>query len=351
MGIDVDDVKIQIDKSLQCLMKSCHQCAKNHPLVLGVMILFIVLLDFGNMKKFKKDDARSSATSSQNSKHSSIVEADKSDHRFSKGDNEESFGEENLVSEATLKNDLIHGSSIGEMPMKIEEEKNVGDTSFDAVATREVERSEASVPGISQLDGREANSGQAHKFMGDISESDAEFQEDDDEAEPQKEMNKAVQWTEDGQKNLMDLGSSEIERNRRLESLIAKRRARKLLGMQPQRNIMNFNDNEHQVTSIVTARSVDAADSQPGLAPLVSLPARNPFDLPCDPYEEKPVLLQIWRSLQNCSPPLLSTLLFTKLLILQPKYEPHVTIDFMRNKFTIRNPIECRRRPSASIMQ
>ncbi|GAB4860022.1 hypothetical protein Ancab_011503 [Ancistrocladus abbreviatus] len=234
---------------------------QNSSLVLGVMILFIVLytffsssfeilfysspfaicaafyiggrLDFGNMKKVKKDDVRSSATSSQNSKHSSIVEAHKSDHRFSKGDNEESFGEEKMVSEATLKNDLIRGSSIGEMPMKIEEKKNVGDTSFDAVATREVERSEASVPGISQLDGREANSGQAQKFMDDISESDAECQEDDDEAEPQKEMNKAVQWTEDGQRNLMDLGSSGMERNTRLESLIAKRRARKLLGMQP----------------------------------------------------------------------------------------------------------------------
>ncbi|GAB4860016.1 hypothetical protein Ancab_011490 [Ancistrocladus abbreviatus] len=173
MGINADDVKILIHKRLQCLMKSCHQCAKNHPLVLGVMILFIVLytffsssfeilfysfpfaicaafyiggtLDFGNMKKVKKDDLQE----------------------------------------------------------KLKDQK-------------------ASVPGISQLDGREANSGQAHKFMGDISESAAECQEDDDEGEPQKEMNKAVQWTQDDQRNLMDLGSSEIERNRRLESLIAK---------------------------------------------------------------------------------------------------------------------------------
>ncbi|GAB4860009.1 hypothetical protein Ancab_011485 [Ancistrocladus abbreviatus] len=235
MGINADDVKILIHKSLQCLMKSCHQCAKNHPLVLGVMILFSVLytffsssfeilfysspfaicaafyiggtLDFGNMKKVKKDDVRSSATSSQNSKHSSIIEDHKSDHRFSQGDNEESFRE------ATLKNDLIHGSSIGEMPMKIEEEKNLQEKLKDQ---------KASVPGISQLDGWEANSGQAHKFMGDISESAAECQEDDDEGESQKEMNKAVQWTGDDQRNLMDLGSSEIERNRRLESLIAK---------------------------------------------------------------------------------------------------------------------------------
>ncbi|GAB4860041.1 hypothetical protein Ancab_011519 [Ancistrocladus abbreviatus] len=195
-----------------------------------------------------------------------------------------------MVSEAVLKNDLIHGSLIGEMLMKIEEEKHVGDTSFDAAATREVERSEASVPGISRLDGRERNSGQAHKFMGDISESDAECQEDDDEDEPQEEMNKAVQWTEDDQRNLIDLGSSEIERNKRLESLIAKRRARKLLSMQPRRNLMDFNDNERQVTSIVTARSVDDADGQPGSAPSVLLPARNPFDLPYDPHEEKPVL-------------------------------------------------------------
>ncbi|GAB4860032.1 hypothetical protein Ancab_011511, partial [Ancistrocladus abbreviatus] len=235
-----------------------------------------------------------------------------------------------------------------EMPMKIEEEKYVGNISFDAVATREVERSEASVPRISQLDGREANLGQPHKFMGDTGQSDAECQEDDDEAKPQKEMNKAAQWAEDDQRNPMDIGSSEIERNRRLESLIAKRRARKLLSVRPGRNLMDFNDNEHQVTSIVTARSVGNADGQPGLAPSVLLPARNPFDLPCDPHEQKPVLLQIWKSIQNCSPPfhclhyyLLSSSFFN--LNVNPitlNLLNHVTIYLMQKKIHYKEPYQ-----------
>ncbi|GAB4824501.1 hypothetical protein Ancab_007377 [Ancistrocladus abbreviatus] len=316
MGIDTDDLKILVHRTLQFLMKSCHQCAKNHPLVFSIVLLFVILyiffpslfsilfysspfvicaafylggrLGFGNIQNLKKDDSRTSAVSS--------VEAHKSDQRPRKDDNEEGFEKQKVVSEATLRNDLVHRSLICEMPMKIREEKSVDfdstksvSTSFDAVATREVER-EASIPGTSQLNGMDQNSKPSQKFISDISESDAECQEDDDDDEPQEETNKAVQWTEDDQRNLIDLGSSEIERNRRLESLIAKRRARKLLTMQPRRNLMDFGDNYVQVASIIAARPVDNPDGQPGSAPSVLLPARSPFDLPYDPHEEKPVL-------------------------------------------------------------
>ncbi|KAH0453027.1 hypothetical protein IEQ34_017351 [Dendrobium chrysotoxum] len=58
-------------------------------------------------------------------------------------------------------------------------------------------------------------------------ETENQADEEDEEAQEEKDNNEAVvKWTADDQKNLMDLGSSELERNQRLENLIAKRRAR-----------------------------------------------------------------------------------------------------------------------------
>ncbi|KAJ4971894.1 hypothetical protein NE237_004993 [Protea cynaroides] len=115
---------------------------------------------------------------------------------------------------------------------------------------------------------------------------------------------KPVECTENDEKNLMDLGSSELERNRRLESLIAKRRARKLLRMAGQKDLIliDFNKLEFpQIPAVTTKRndnlaqpynSDDASESPiPCSAPSVLLPTRNPFDLPYDPFEEKPNLM------------------------------------------------------------
>lgn len=52
--------------------------------------------------------------------------------------------------------------------------------------------------------------------------------------------NKAMEWTTDDQKNLMDLGTPEIERNKRLESLIASQKARKLFSLQVRRTLRNM---------------------------------------------------------------------------------------------------------------
>ena len=74
-----------------------------------------------------------------------------------------------------------------------------------------------------------------HKFIdghgSELEAESAEEAEDEDEDEGDEYGYKVVEWTEDDQKNLMDLGTSELEMNRRLESLIAKRRARKLIKM------------------------------------------------------------------------------------------------------------------------
>ncbi|CAH8389676.1 unnamed protein product [Eruca vesicaria subsp. sativa] len=113
--------------------------------------------------------------------------------------------------------------------------------------------------------------------------------------EEEKETNTVVvAWTEDDQKNLMDLGTSEIERNKRLENLITRRRSRRLFLLAAERGLMDM-----EVPRICIGRNYYGFDREnyetdgvimPGSAPSVMLPRRNPFDLPYDPQEERPNL-------------------------------------------------------------
>lgn len=105
--------------------------------------------------------------------------------------------------------------------------------------------------------------------------------------------NKGVQWKDEDQKNLMDLGLSEIERTKRLESLMARRRARKMLSLQVRRSLMNIGCKETYppVSSILIPKhkeSTNQISPTPGSAPSILGPNRNPFDLPYDQHEEKP---------------------------------------------------------------
>ncbi|OWM73139.1 hypothetical protein CDL15_Pgr001253 [Punica granatum] len=106
--------------------------------------------------------------------------------------------------------------------------------------------------------------------------------------------------SENGHKNLMDLGTSELERNQRLENLIARRRARRMMA---EKNLIDFDGSDlpFNVPSIATTRRnpFDGPDDSysdmglppiPGSAPSILLLRRNPFDLPYEPNEEKPDL-------------------------------------------------------------
>ncbi|KAL5748027.1 hypothetical protein ACOSQ2_025324 [Xanthoceras sorbifolium] len=137
--------------------------------------------------------------------------------------------------------------------------------------------------------------------VGEAEVESSEGEDDDDEEEAQRDGNKAVEWTEDDQQNLMDLGDSELERNKRLESLIAKRKARKFFKMAIEKKLMESgNASAISIPPIFTLRnnllnvipnSLDESLPMPGSAPSVLLPTRNPFDLPYDPFEEKPNLM------------------------------------------------------------
>ncbi|XP_022978065.1 uncharacterized protein LOC111478159 isoform X2 [Cucurbita maxima] len=139
-----------------------------------------------------------------------------------------------------------------------------------------------------------------------VVEDDEDDEDDDDEGmqeEKEDESKSAIKWTEDDQKNLMDLGSLELERNQRLENLIARRRARNNLRMLAGMNLLDLDgfDLPGNVPPISTTRRnpfdlpYDSYNNMglppiPGSAPSILLPRRNPFDLPYDPNEEKPDL-------------------------------------------------------------
>lgn len=178
---------------------------------------------------------------------------------------------------------------------------------------------EAPQPPHISHDESDAGSEQSHRSDDDSVDSDAETENhvdevedgaddnDDDEEEvhggKEDESKAAIKWTEDDQKNLMDLGTSELERNQRLENLIARRRARKSFRLMAERNLIDLDgaDLPFNVPPIATTRHnpfdlpYDSYENMglppiPGSAPSILLPRRNPFDLPYDSNEEKPDL-------------------------------------------------------------
>lgn len=120
--------------------------------------------------------------------------------------------------------------------------------------------------------------------------------EDEEEEDAQQEdRNKAIlEWTENDQKNLMDLGISEMERNKRLESLMARRRARRLLKLQLENGVNDKKSIRSMTPLLITkgnpfdsSKDYDGLE-MPGSAP--SVMPRSPYDIPYDPSEEKPNL-------------------------------------------------------------
>ncbi|GFZ09368.1 hypothetical protein Acr_20g0011760 [Actinidia rufa] len=175
---------------------------------------------------------------------------------------------------------------------------------------------DAPQPAHMSHDGSDAGSERSQKTSDGIDESDEDSQNheeevadddnDDDEEEEEIQGGKdeavksAITWTEDDQKNLMDLGTSELERNQRLENLIARRRARRMM---TEKNLIDLDsaDLPFNIAPISTARRnpfdlpYDPNHNMglppiPGSAPSILLPRRNPFDIPYDSSEEKPDL-------------------------------------------------------------
>ncbi|KAK4381981.1 hypothetical protein Sango_2730400 [Sesamum angolense] len=149
--------------------------------------------------------------------------------------------------------------------------------------------------------GRSPQSIASSNELDDETDNQADDDNEDDEAPEKEELAKSViTWTEEDQKNLMDLGSSEIERNQRLENVIMRRRARKYMSMVPEINLIDFesSDSPFHIAPITTTRQnpFDVPNDSyynsglppvPGSAPSILVPRRNPFDIPFESSEEK----------------------------------------------------------------
>ncbi|XP_065019470.1 uncharacterized protein LOC135645221 isoform X1 [Musa acuminata AAA Group] len=162
------------------------------------------------------------------------------------------------------------------------------------------ETSQADLVSKDNADDGSVSFSQNHVSEDGSGEEEAETQDDDDDEEAQEEKddgNKAaVTWTADDQRTLMELGNTELERNLRLEILIAKRKASKAM----EKNLIDLDDNIDEILqSHGHLPSVNAPrrnpfdlpdvldESVPGSAPSVLLPRRNPFDLPYEQVDDE----------------------------------------------------------------
>lgn len=134
----------------------------------------------------------------------------------------------------------------------------------------------------------------------DVHESDdgsADLVGEVENAEEEEEAREkaVVKWTEDDEKNLKEVGSLEIERNQRLENLIAKRMARKRWMIEAEKNLIDFDANDGMPINIPSVSTIRLNPFDPpydldeivglpvpGSAPSVLLPRLNPFETPYD---------------------------------------------------------------------
>ncbi|XP_021715347.1 probable GPI-anchored adhesin-like protein PGA55 [Chenopodium quinoa] len=293
MGIDINnDVKILTKAWFRYLMKTCYQWAKEHLIVSGVLIFFYLLYIFYSSvfnilfysfplviclaillgeSRFNLEKHQSSPKKDHN-----VANTTRSICDFTSIDDDKNrrsyLQTTHMMSRRTfgrIDKKNSNNNNDDNLPNIIQEKTHIISTRVATPPSR--------------------------------SDSTESSQSEEDTARDQEKSKHVVEWTEYDEKNLMNLGSSEIERNKRLESLIAKRRARKMFSMQPRRhNFYSFDQHDHLDQQVMGSIIVSKGDiefdyngddyHQPGSAPSVLLPTRNPFDLPYDPHEEKPVL-------------------------------------------------------------
>uniref|UniRef100_A0A0E0L444 Uncharacterized protein n=1 Tax=Oryza punctata TaxID=4537 RepID=A0A0E0L444_ORYPU len=119
-------------------------------------------------------------------------------------------------------------------------------------------------------------------------DSDNNYESDKSKANENDDKNvstdPAFLGTVDDNKNVMDLGYSEVERHRRLEILMVKRRSRKNIVFDPDSNLDIDKD---QVCKRNPSDILSCSETEfPGSAPSVLHPRRNPFDHPFEQSDE-----------------------------------------------------------------
>ncbi|GLU18792.1 hypothetical protein SLE2022_350740 [Rubroshorea leprosula] len=347
MSLDVKGIRVLLWRIIRFFTNSFYKCVLKHPVVSGVLFVFFLLYLFlpsvffilvltspvlvsvaffirvrlnskrQNAAKVEKEDSEKSSVDSNNDgvKKSAnpSFRSQKSVRRNVRKENIECDAQGNIITLTNPLDEILGRNSLfKEKHTQVREgEGSSALENGEAASNIANENNQADEDRSLLFDSEESKSNpiwrdgldkQSEKVSGgDEAEVESmEDAEDEDEEEVQEDGNKAVEWTEDDQKNLMDLGFSELERNNRLESLIARRRARNLFRMAVEKSLVDM-DSAHpdQIAPIFVARSRPFDDKKnpdqgglhmPSSAPSILFPGRSPFDLPYDPYEEKPNL-------------------------------------------------------------
>ncbi|KAJ9146769.1 hypothetical protein P3X46_028998 [Hevea brasiliensis] len=339
MSIDAKDIQILMWRTFKFSMNACCRFVQNHAFVSGVLLFLFVLYLFlpkvfhfllysspflactavfiqfylhsqrSKTQNDVKDQAVSSIKSQPRTSDLVFSRDDKSSlqsqtlsHKNVKEKHKE-LESQTVVEEKNMVSSIPNDDSIGRAVLNEGKSREITENDPGKGVSRNVSIGEniaavgeASKPNLSSLDGLGVQAAKCDD--GGEAEAENSSSEEEDEEDKKGGRNKAVEWTEDDQKNLMDLGITELERNKRLESLIARRRERKSFKMQMEKILIDANSSSPiPVAPVLVANGnpfevPNNPDEQiPGSAPSVLLPTRNPFDLPYDPLEEKPNLM------------------------------------------------------------
>ncbi|KAJ1686087.1 hypothetical protein LUZ63_017477 [Rhynchospora breviuscula] len=125
----------------------------------------------------------------------------------------------------------------------------------------------------------------------DLNSDNASVGEETEKEEEAEKARKVVAWTADDQKNLLSVGSSEIEKNTRLEHVIARRKAVRKLLERDLIDLEGMDSSQLQIQPVIAPKmnpfDLPYEEDVPGSAPSILLPAnRNPFDIPFEHTEQ-----------------------------------------------------------------
>lgn len=315
MGFDAEDVLVCVWVCFKFVGNSSYRCAQKYPYVSGILIFFLFLYVFFNVIIFFFPlflctaislgfFLRSKPTTSQCIKGYE-KKNDHNSHGFVKDDVNVDRNVSSYSHSQGVRRNVSENEKEGEIQVGNREKDMVslvisGDDLMGRNGQADEDDFVSSKPDLLTSDGFKEPKLKLETACSVDVLKEAEEEEDEEEV-VQEDGNKVVEWTEDDQKNIVDLGLSEIERNKRLEILIARRRARKSSKMQIENDINKLENSSCQIAPIIIAKNMpdfipnDAIDNGglhvPGSAPSILLPNQNPFDLPYEPHEEKPNLM------------------------------------------------------------
>lgn len=348
MGIDVEDIKLCVCRLVHLSLRVSHRFVQKHPFVSATLLFLFILYIFlpsvlsflfyslpilgltavfiafwtskkstirGEKVEGKKLEVSKQSTATIN-RNRSVYLRNATSRRQRFKDKSEAWRTESPINASIVRTDQSVESDDSKSLIEVKETQSLDSgnnvSAHSTSVDKDIEVSSKNEPILGSgllvrpepvtCDGSSSQTNKSDSGGDETKNESSEDPEDEDEEEAQEDRNKAVEWTEDDQKNLMDLGLSEIERNRRLESLIARRRARKSYKRKNDGTALTVDFlPPGQIPKIITTRNdpLDLADGckeiegipMPGSAPSVLLPMRNPFDLPYDPLEEKPNLM------------------------------------------------------------